>query len=236
MYYLEIEKYAKQFPREECCGLIVLNKEMNVEFVPMLNQEKDKENNFLIDPYTFLKHKLTSTVLGIFHSHHSTGEKPSVSDINSSEESGIPYLIYSLKTQKFFLYYPESYKPSSLMKRPYIKGFYECICLVKDYYKQKTSIDTTKWNDNYWLPTDDKKANKKLLKILSSEMSKIDIPEIKKDDLLLFDINNKRLHVGVYLGGDEFLHQPLKKLSQVDVLDQYWQSKLCKAYRHKELV
>ena len=41
----------------------------------------------------------------------------------------MPYLIYSLKTGKFFLYYPTTYEPPPLLMRPYIKGFYECTCI-----------------------------------------------------------------------------------------------------------
>jgi proteasome lid subunit RPN8/RPN11 len=236
LYSKEIIEYAESLQDQEACGLVVLDKSMSTKFLPMQNQSFDVTKTFLIDPYTFLKHKLTSTVLGIFHSHYDSDEKPSKSDIELSEESGIPYLIYSLVTKKFFLYYPSSYKPKQLLKRPYIRGFYECVSLVKDYYKDKLNIDISKWNDNYWLPQDDEKANKKLLKILNKEMQEVSVEEMNRNDLLLFEIKNKRMHIGVYLGGDDFIHQPMKKLSQVDVLDDYWQPKVIKAFRLKQLV
>ena len=96
-------------------------------------------------------------------------------------------------------------------------------------------INITKWNKNYWLPKEDTKANKLLSGILTKNMKIVE--NIKKHDFIVFELKkNKRLHVGVYLGDDKFLHQPDKLLSRAQILDERWQDKIKHVYRHPSLV
>ena len=175
--------------------------------------------------------------MGIYHSHPITTERPSKRDMDSSEESGIPYLIYSLKTKKFFLYYPESYEPSPLLQRPHVKAFYECTCILKDYFKKVLDINISKWNRNYWLPEAYTASNDLLLKILNKNMLPKKDKSIKKHDVIVFQVKpNQRFHVGIYTGSDQFIHQPALLLSKKETLDNRWQNKIKYIYRHPSLV
>tara|TARA_R110001583_G_scaffold8965_3_gene42326 strand:+ start:1306 stop:2019 length:714 start_codon:yes stop_codon:yes gene_type:complete len=237
MFAEDIVKYAKASPGEECCGFVLLNENLEVVVEPCINESSTPKDCFSISPSKFIDYTLTKKILGIYHSHPFSEERPSTHDIKASEESGIPYIIYSLKTKKKFLYYPESYQPVPLLQRPYVPGFYECTSLMKDYFKKELELSIVKWNKNYWLPEDDSKANELLSKIFSKELKEINPKKVKKHDVIVFQIkNHARFHVGMYCGKDEFMHQPAPLLSRKEVLDERWQKKIKRVYRHPDLV
>jgi len=219
-------------PNEEVCGLILIQPSGEVIVKRVDNKHPDKKNGFFIPQSFLIEHLVDKTIIGIYHTHYKTSEKPSVIDIKMSEEICLPYLIYSLKTKKFFLYFPESFDPGNLIGRFYVKGFNECSCIFKDYFKKVLGINITKWNKNYWLPEEDDKANNLLLKILNKHFDTV--KTIKKHDVIVFEIKkNARLHVGIYLGNDFFIHQPKYQLSQKQILDERWQSKIKYLYRYR---
>tara|TARA_Y100000310_G_C20601344_1_gene773215 strand:- start:246 stop:974 length:729 start_codon:yes stop_codon:yes gene_type:complete len=237
MFENEVIDHAEEFPQEEVCGFIILNDDLTVAIERGLNENPNPRDCFSISPAKFLNYTLNKTILGVYHSHPHTGERPSRHDKAMSEEAGLPYLIYSLKTKKFNLYYPESYEPCGLVGRPYVKGFYECTCILKDYFKKNLNINISTWNTNYWLPREDKKANNLLLKILNKNLTEDKKKNIKKHDVVVFQIKeNKRLHVGIYCGSDMFVHQPAATLSCQEMLDNRWQDKIKAVYRHDSLV
>ena len=228
----KIKVHASEFPEEEVCGFVLIEDDGSIRVERMKNESGDKQNCFHISPMKFLKYRVNNKILGIYHSHPKTTEAPSKADRAMSEELGIPYLIYGLRSDKFFLYYPESYEPGQLTSRPYVKSFYECVCVWKDYYKK-----FYKWNKNYWLPEKDDKANELLLKILKTNTQEVERNKIKKNDVLVFELKEgKRLHIGVSTGNGDFIHQPLHALSRIDMLDDRWQDKIKYVFRHPSLV
>ena len=147
-----------------------------------------------------------------------------------SEEMGIPFLIYSLITKKFFLYYPKSYKAESLSGRPYVTGFYECLGVAKDYFNEVAKIDVHDWNKNYWPGI---RGNIDMIKRFERHMTKITLEEMSKGDLIVFEIRNERTyHVGVYEGGDNFVHQRSQHLSGSQMLDERWRKRIKYVYRY----
>lgn len=237
MFEKEIIDHAKEHPEEEVCGFILLNPDLTVKVERAINESPNREDFFAISPSRFLDYKINKNILGIYHSHPSSTERPSARDRAASKEMGIPYLIYSVKTEKFFLYYPESYRPPALTQRPHVRAFCECISIFKDYYKRELNINISEWNKNYWLPKEDKKANALLDGILKKNMKLVKKEKINQHDLIVFEIKkNKRLHVGIYLGDDKFIHQPDKLLSKTEILDERWQNKIKQVYRHPSLV
>jgi len=237
MFQDQIVLHAESKPDEEVCGFILLNKDLTVSVEECANENPNPEKCFTVSSAKFLKHSIEKKILGIYHSHPKSDEKPSKTDIAMSEEMGIPYLIYSLITKKFYLYYPESYNTNMLTGRPYIKGFFECTCIFKDYFKKELNINISKWNKNYWLPEEDKEANKLLLKILNKNLIEIKDKKLNKHDVIVFEIKKgKRFHVGIYLGNDYFMHQPDGVLSRRELMDDRWQGKIKEVYRHTSLV
>jgi proteasome lid subunit RPN8/RPN11 len=230
-------EHARDCPDEEVCGFILLDNDLTVRVERSINENPNPRECFSISPSKFIDYKINKIILGIYHSHPRTSEKPSRSDMEVSEEMGMPYLIYSLKTGKFFLYYPTTYEPPPLLMRPYIKGFYECTCILKDYFKQELNIDISKWNKNYWLPEEDKDANKLLNRILNKNLNKVKDKSINKNDIIVFEVKKgKRFHIGIYCDNDEFVHQTDNTLSRKQMLDDRWQNKIKDIYRHPSLV
>lgn len=236
-YTEKIIEHAENNPSVEVCGFVTFKKDLTISVDQQKNQSSTPEDCFEISPQKWINHQINEKVLAIYHSHPKSTETPSGQDIRMSEEMGVPYLIYSLITKKFFLYYPESYIPDDLLGRPYIKGFYECTCLFKDYFIKELGINITKWNDNYWLTDKDLEANELLDKILNNNLLKIKISNIKKHDVIVFQVRaGGRKHVGIYLGDDQFIHQCNNTTSRKQLLDCRWQSKVKEVYRHKSLV
>ena len=226
-YYKLIVEHAEEFPHEEVCGTVELDQNLMVKVNREKNQSIDKEKMFSMSPLTVLKRK---KLLGIYHSHPNTDENPSEYDIGMSEEMGIPFLIYSLITKKFFLYYPKSYKAESLSGRPYVTGFYECLGVAKDYFNEVAEIDVHDWNKNYWPGI---RGNIDMIKRFEEHMTEITLEEMSKGDLIVFEIRNERTyHVGVYEGGDNFVHQRSQHLSGSQMLDERWRKRIKYVYRY----
>ena len=95
----EIKKYCKQFSDSEACGVIHETYE-GLRFLACKNCSSNIRYNFSIDPGILIDYN----VQYIVHSHTICSAKPSVNDMKNSDESCIPYLIYSLRDDDFYLY------------------------------------------------------------------------------------------------------------------------------------
>lgn len=95
----EIKKYCKKKVNQESCGVIHL-RDGELIFKECKNISLDPVNYFYIDPIILIDYD----VQYIVHSHIIGSSKPSENDINGSNELCIPYLIYSLKDDDFYLY------------------------------------------------------------------------------------------------------------------------------------
>ena len=95
----ECSEYSKSFAEEEACGIILQNSD-RFEFKPCENISSDKRNFFAINPAELIY----DDIKYIFHSHWQGGARPSYDDKKACEELCIPFLIYSVKDNEFFLY------------------------------------------------------------------------------------------------------------------------------------
>lgn len=95
----QVKKYCKQFPHQEACG-IIYEKSKQLYFLPCENQSLDSKFHFVIDPGILIEYDVQYVV----HSHTICSAKPSINDMKNSDESCIPYLIYSLRDDDFYLY------------------------------------------------------------------------------------------------------------------------------------
>lgn len=90
----------------ETCGFLGKKGE---EYIAVLceNKSQDPRNNFSIDPVEYLLFLEEYELIAVFHSHISGDEEPSEKDIIMSENSCLPFFIYSLNTQKTKIYMPQ---------------------------------------------------------------------------------------------------------------------------------
>ena len=95
----ELKYYSKKNPTQESCGIIV--KENNLlKFIACDNKSINPSCFFVIDSNIIIDYDVEY----IFHSHTIGSANPSIKDIRVSDELCIPFLIYSLKDDDFYLY------------------------------------------------------------------------------------------------------------------------------------
>lgn len=232
-FYKEIVEHSVSRPEEEVCGIVYLDKLLVTQVSREVNESSDRANSFKISPSRIIE---TENILGIYHTHPKGGAEPSELDIRNSEEMCLPFLIYSNENKNFYLYYPKSYEPTPLTGRPYIKGFYECVCTIKDYLATEANLPDDYTEYNYWPPENGAEANKYLLKILMKRFNRIKDINVKKHDIIIFDAGEPVFHVGMYVGNGQFVHQRAFHLSSKDELTKSWQERIKYIFRHDSFV
>jgi len=95
-------------PTVEICGLLGKSGE---NYIPVIlkNKHSDPKNYFAIDPLEYLKFSRENEMVAVFHSHCIGDSQPSDFDKANSENTEMPFLIYSLPEKKFSLYQPEDH-------------------------------------------------------------------------------------------------------------------------------
>jgi proteasome lid subunit RPN8/RPN11 len=91
----------------EVCGLIGITQSNKYIYQRMQNRSKEPDKYFIIDPYDYLSFIKENKILGIFHSHLCGDELPSSFDERTAENCCLPFIIYSITSEKFFIYEPQ---------------------------------------------------------------------------------------------------------------------------------
>jgi len=95
--------------RYEICGFLGYCTEDNTFIVQETENASDNPQSFfLVDPLEYLLFKEDYSILALYHSHIVGDEEPSDFDIEMSENSCLPFLIFSLNTQKIHIYEPQN--------------------------------------------------------------------------------------------------------------------------------
>jgi len=93
----------------ETCGFIGQKDNLYTAMI-CENKSSDPVNFFSIDPLEYLFFMEEYNPVALFHSHIQGDENPSEQDIMMSENSCLPFFIYSLNTKKFHFYTPKKVK------------------------------------------------------------------------------------------------------------------------------
>ena len=93
----------------ETCGFIGQKDDLYTAMI-CENKSSDPANFFSIDPLEYLFFMEDYNPVALFHSHIQGDENPSEQDIMMSENSCLPFFIYSLNTKKFHFYIPKKAK------------------------------------------------------------------------------------------------------------------------------
>lgn len=229
-----IRKYANENREEEVCGVFLLNDFDGVRVLNLKNYHEDKKNFFSIDPKIYLNLQKENKIIAIFHSHTDSSSEPSDYDKKMSFELGVPFYIYSLLNDDFFLYVPSTYQPE-LMGRQYVEDLQNCTMFVKNYYEQNFNMNCN-YHGNFLEIDSKESANKSIsTTIIKSGFQEVNKKDLQKDDLILFkgfSLENY-FHLGVFDGEVEFYHQPPNGVSKKDILDNLYKRLVYKVYRYK---
>lgn len=95
----QIKTYCRKNSNIECCGVVHCQNEQLL-FLECENISNNAAHNFVIDPVILIDYDVQYVV----HSHIIGSSQPSINDVRNSDESCIPYLIYSLRDDDFYLY------------------------------------------------------------------------------------------------------------------------------------
>lgn len=91
----------------EICGFVGVTKNKKYIYKRIQNRSKSPDSYFIMDPYDFLNFIKDYSLLTIFHSHLFGDEQYSEFDAKTSENCCVPFLIYSVTTEKFCIYEPQ---------------------------------------------------------------------------------------------------------------------------------
>lgn len=102
-----LKKESESCLLAELCSIIGVNEDNKIVYRQMQNRSKDPDVYFMIDPYDYLSFINQYKCLAIFHSHLAGNENPSDFDKTTAENCCYAFIIYSVITEKFFIYEPE---------------------------------------------------------------------------------------------------------------------------------
>jgi cell wall-associated NlpC family hydrolase len=117
-------------------------------------------------------------------------------------------------------------------------GIFDCITLVKHFYKNQLNIDfnlPTYPYDMSWI----KNFTPEYIDQWALRYSvKVNLTELKNYDVIAFKSRNTNLiiHFGIYLTPNRLLHVEHGGASRIDSLSTYWIDYIYAIYRHEQLV
>jgi len=235
-FYRQIKNYALNQSQEEVCGLIVLDNFGEVQVEPCENTKTDKSDGFIIDTKLFLHASKNKDILAIYHSHPDDPPDPSTQDLLQCEELCLPFIIYSVKYDDFYIHIPKSCPIRPFTQRRYVEGLQNCTVLAVDFYRKNYEFKLKNFNfhlkrqDSTWEFTFKTLLRAKNL-FRDNGFKKVKNSEMKKDDLIIFQMGKSEIHFGICLGNDEFLHHPFYGLSQKSFFSEEIKNTIHSVYR-----
>lgn len=214
---------CEEAPRE-ACGLLG-RKDTNIVWIPCKNVA-DSDEEFKIRPEDFMRASVHTDVFAVVHSHIYTSPRPSEFDKINCEATNLEYYIISWPDREVFTMKP-------LKGRTYEWEKADCFTLVTDYYKQELGliIPRRPYEKEWW------KQGIDYMSTIPQEYGFIPVEgSLKKHDLLLFNVQSDiPNHIGVYTGGDKFIHHAVGRLSCEESLYPFWNKFRTKVLRHESL-
>lgn len=242
----KIKEHALKDNPEECCGLLVLNRNNILEAFPCRNASQDKENEFVVCQMDYLKASMHGKIIGIYHSHCIQDNSFSELDKQISHKLNLKNIVYILKRDSFEEYSPENYY-NKYTNKDFMIGKSDCLSIVEKYYNEEFGINISHYyRDEKW-----DKDFMNFVKERLSEISGVDfddffkkeglikvegIENAKKHDIIIFKyLDNYPSHFGIYLGQNYILHQPRNKKSVIEKLTDAEKRRIYCFARSKEL-
>ena len=201
-FYDYIKESAQKFSNEEVCGLVLKNFSGEIFVRPCANIHKDKKSGFMVSPEVFLEIVNKYKVLAVYHSHVDALPDPSVHDLCQSESLCLPFIIYSVKYDDFYIHIPESFPIEDFTGRDYIDGLQNCITLVVDYYRKNYGFKFDDFNfylkrkSSTWAVTFRALLRGKNL-ARKNGFIRVKNSEIEADDVVMFQLGSNEVHLGV---------------------------------------
>ena len=236
-FYSHIKQQALGNPQEEVCGLILKNSLEEVSVLACENIHEDKKEAFVISPEIFLNILNKGyQILAVYHSHVNYTAQPSQADLRQSESLCLPFVVYSVRYDDFYVHIPKSSTIKSLLGRRYVDGLQNCITLVVDFYRKNYKFKFD--NFNFYLKREGNDwgiSFNKLLEVKNvfkkNNFSKIKKINVEHGDLVIFQRARNQVHLGVCLENEKILHHPFHGLSVESFFNEEIKENLHSVYR-----
>ena len=218
----KIKEHTLSDIENESCGLIIEDGTV----IPCENRAEDSKVHFIIAAGDIKKAQKQGWIEAVYHSHVFQNEKEdglSDEDIVIAEYFNVHSVVYSVKDDKFYEYFPTG-KPIEYIGRPYIRGVLDEFHLIRDYYKKELNIEIA----------DLKNKN---IEIFLQNNGFCEVDAAKKHDILVLkwsgDTTKKKM--ALYLSDDKILVHPefeMSKFVNYNYGLKRWTEKI---YRHNKL-
>ena len=230
--YFDILNHAKESLPKESCGVIVLEdgkeKYIRCKNVSLGNFE------FELDMEEYAQIEDTyGEVFKIIHSHINYPCEPSAEDMQSMEQTQIPWGIFHVPTGKYeeFVY---EYKPLDLIGREFKFGSTDCYGLIRDYYLITYGIKliNPRREDKFWEGSHTYYLDYYQLAGFT------EVKDLQIGDVILMMVGTSKTpnHAAIYIGDGKILHHIQNRLSGEELYAGYWYNSTIGYYRHKDLM
>jgi proteasome lid subunit RPN8/RPN11 len=212
-----IEHGKKDSPRE-ACGLVIIQKGRQV-YVPCRNKANGSDN-FILDPEDYAEADRRGEIVAVIHTHPNMSAKPSQADLVACEQSGLPWFILGLPSEKWEYIEPKGYV-APLVGRQWSHGVLDCYAIIHDYYHQELGIKIPDFerSDEWWK----RGENLYVDNFEKAGFKETTLQQLSKNDVILMRINSPvPNHGAIYLGDDLILHHVHGRLSTREVFGGYW--------------
>ncbi len=234
----KVKAHALNDAPNEACGFVCVNNLGECIVIPTKNVSRNTRQSFVIDPKEYLAAMRVGEIVAYYHSHvddfiRPQNEQFSKEDLDISYESCLPALLYVHPNDTWNFHLPFTYEPAPLLGRPFVWGVWDCYTLVRDYHLTKRGIQLGCYfaPDNATNNTDF--GYEKYVK--EAKLKEVQLNEITEGDIILFSIKSDFInHSVVYLDGNEFLHQPVNKISSKGLLDDRFLKYIKGVYRYHD--
>lgn len=233
-YFVDISTFAETQKPSEICGFLVPDHAGSMAFEACRNVAASPTEEFVAhmeDIATAYRHGVPSAFV---HSHCLTGHEFSKADEAGMQNSGIPWLLYSTKTQQFNFRRPLATVPP-LVGRSFVLGMQDCVAIVVDYFEKAFGVRfpffVRSWETvNNGFPFD-------CAYLQGAGFEQIVGEAVRPNDVVLMAKRSDCpvTHAGVIVKDCLLLHQVHGKVSSVEAYDgSPWERLTRLVYRHPE--
>ena len=223
----QIREYAISNKGKEVCGLLVKSRD-EIIFYKCKNISPDPKDYCTLNPFDYIRVSEKGKIVA--HIHSQEDKEPSFLDYRNAVSHNIYSIIYSYKYDKFSIIEP---KLKNYLNVDYSIGKNDCFGMVRNYYKNELNIDINDYNrDAGWEII----RPNYILELFEKEgFYKINLEDIKRNDVIIFNFNDIPQHISIYMGNEMILHHPEEQKSIISELTKALKKRINIVIRHKDI-
>jgi cell wall-associated NlpC family hydrolase len=223
----EMVAFANGHSPCEVCALLI-EKDNKLSIFKCQNISPDKQNHAILSPIDYIRASKRGKIVAHFHSQKE--KNPSLLDNINAFNHNIYSIVYSWYFHKFSIVEP---KLKDYLNKDYQIGVNDCYSLVINYFKNELNINIKDYNrDENWYK---KEPNPILENFKNQGGVPVSFGDIRKHDVIVFNISGVPSHFAIYLGNNFILYHPYNDKSIINELSDSLKKRIIVILRHKNL-